>query len=815
MIRHIHTHPRRVLVLAAALAAAPAAAGTLRVTADASTPATVNAAAGEYGFSIANVGSGRLDALRIVSDRGHAAQCAAVTARGGSFARGALDAGDSVRCLAHPLTQSRLRNASVAVLGRDHAGKPVSRMFSFAQPAALTPAQGIAVLAAGGIHTDTNSDGKLQAGETISYDYTLLNVGTLALSNIALADIDGAETCAQTTLAVGAWTTCTHLHTITAAEQTAGMVFNQVDMSAVDADGGPILSGDFVVTQNLGGDAGVRVFKSPMLADDVDGSGYASAGDLVRYTFVVKNDNAQAIDSVDLSEDDAAHIDGPISCAATTLHGQPFAGLGSGSLGSNDLVLCTAEHTISTAEATAGEADNLVEATAQPAIGGPVQGTGASAVVIPTPASITLSKALTGESGSTAGVAEPGETLTYTITLTNSGGAAAFNVGVVDPLDANVVFASASNGGALSGSTVTWSGLTVPANGSLALTVSVTVANPLPDATTHVLNLAYVTGTTPPDCSTAPQPDGCVELPTPGAIQVAKALTGESGSQPGIAEPGETLTYTITLTNNGGSVVAGYGLSDPLDPDVAFVSADHGGALSGDVVEWSNLSVPAGGNLVLQVVVRVVDPLPFETTHIVNLAHETGSTPPDCDVVPVPAACVVTPSLPSPRLQVSKTVATPTTIAGATVTYTITVTNVGAIAATNVGISDPLPAGIDSFAWMCVASGGAACPNAQGSGAINETVPTLPIGGRLVYTVTALLSGTASGELLNVVAVTPAQDTLCLPQQTAAPCDATATVTIGAPPSPGRVPATGNLALVLMALGLAAAAWHRRERHAR
>lgn len=208
---------------------------------------------------------------------------ASVTTNGDSAAAGSLNAGDSVRCVARPLTQSRLRNASIVVLARGADGRST-------QPHVVVCATRRADAgarhrrAAGGIHNDTNSNGTLQAGETISYDYTLLNVGTLALSGIALADIDGAETCAQTTLAVGAWTTCTHVHAITSAEQSAGMVFNQVDMSATDANGGPVLAGDFVVTQNLANDAGVRVFKSPLLADDVDASGYASAGDVVSYT---------------------------------------------------------------------------------------------------------------------------------------------------------------------------------------------------------------------------------------------------------------------------------------------------------------------------------------------------------------------------------------------------------------------------------------------------------------------------------------------------------------------------------------------------
>ncbi|MBL0165411.1 MAG: DUF11 domain-containing protein [Xanthomonadales bacterium] len=51
--------------------------------------------------------------------------------------------------------------------------------------------------------------------------------------------------------------------------------------------------------------------------------------------------------------------------------------------------------------------------------------------------------------------------------------------------------------------------------------------------------------------------------PTPANVTVAKALTSESGSQAGIAEGGETLVYTITLTNSGGTA-ASYDLTDTL-----------------------------------------------------------------------------------------------------------------------------------------------------------------------------------------------------------------------------------------------------------
>jgi len=435
---------------------------------------------------------------------------------------------------------------------------------------------------------------------------------------------------------------------------------------------------------------------------------------------------------------------------------------------------------------------------------------GSQCVVIPTEGAVVIVKALAGESGTLPGVAEPGEQLTYTITLTNTGGSAVTGYGVEDRLDPNTSFVSADNGGTFAAGVVAWSGLTIPANGSLTLTVVVQVADPLPAGVTQVANVAYETGTPPPSCP--PAGGQCVVVPTAGAVTIAKSVRDANGN--GLAEPGEQLTYTITLTNTGGSAATNYGVTDPLDANTTFVSADNGGQYAGGVVTWSGLTVPANGTLTLTVVVAVNDPLPSGVTRIGNVAYQTGTTPPDCSTTPQPANCTgieVPPPAGVPQLQITKTADTDTLTPGGTVVYTITVRNVGTADATGVTVSDPIPAGLDAYAWTCAASGGAACPNASGSGAIAETIGVLPVGSTVVYTVVATVSADPPASVANTATVTPSGNATCAPSGTQPPCPATVVVTAPAPAHP--VPATGTWALLLIGLGLLGVAWRTRRRH--
>ncbi len=221
-------------------------------------------------------------------------------------------------------------------------------------------------------------------------------------------------------------------------------------------------------------------------------------------------------------------------------------------------------------------------------------------VTLPSSPSISVEKQLTGEFGSRPGVAEPGETLTYRITIKNDGGPAT-NVAISDVLDANVTFVSASDSGTLTGNTVNWTGLSVPGHdgttaGTRTLIVSTRVADPLPPGVSQVANVAMPTGNSPPTC---PDP-ACAVMPTPAKISVVKTLTGESGSVAGVAEPGETLTYTITLTNAGGTAFSNFRLTENIPASATLISVSGASGFAAPVAgpaaaPLTVVSVPANG----------------------------------------------------------------------------------------------------------------------------------------------------------------------------------------------------------------------------
>lgn len=87
---------------------------------------------------------------------------------------------------------------------------------------------------------------------------------------------------------------------------------------------------------------------------------------------------------------------------------------------------------------------------------------------------------------------------------------------------------------------------------------------------------------------------------------------------------GDTLTYSVTVTNNSADVVAnGIVVSDKLDSNVTFVGASDGGNLNSGLITWPAFALEPGKQKIFSVTVNVNPNAPTEKC--VGTAPDTGS----------------------------------------------------------------------------------------------------------------------------------------------------------------------------------------------
>jgi uncharacterized repeat protein (TIGR01451 family) len=430
---------------------------------------------------------------------------------------------------------------------------------------------------------------------------------------------------------------------------------------------------------------------------------------------------------------------------------------------------------------------------------------------------VTLVKALTSESGGVTGTAEPGETLVYTITLSNSGVGAFTDYTFDENVPLGATLTGIGGAGVSLGCTLPLTGnascpvtvASVPAGGSTAVSVTFAIADPIPSGVANIVNSVSGGHT---DCGAAGNTCS-VTTPVAGGSVVALTKTVTDASGNGIAEPGETLTYQITLTNTGSSAATGYDVTDQLDPNTSFVSATNGGAHAAGIITWTGLTVPAQvgatpGTLVLTVAVTVNTPIPSGVTRIVNQAMPTGTAPPTCSATPTPAGCAIVPTPSNVRLVKVLSgengdrpgLAEP----GETLTYTITLTDLGGGGFPNYAFVENVPLG----ATLTAVSGagvtaGCGLP-VTGAGSCPVTVASVPAGGSTTVLVTFVVSDPIPAGVTSIVNTVNQGDTGCAEAGNA--CSVSTAIAGGAPPDVVPVPVNSRLGLLLLALAILAVA---------
>ena len=228
---------------------------------------------------------------------------------------------------------------------------------------------------------------------------------------------------------------------------------------------------------------------------------------------------------------------------------------------------------------------------------------------------------------------------------------------------------------------------------------------------------------------------------------------------PAVVQAGGSLTYTITLINNGLSAADGTTFSDTLPIGLTNVIATCTGTsgtgtsvcgaiplvTTGGVISGSVPRFPSGGSVVITI--RATAPATPPSAPLVNTVT---ITPPPGVTDPVPSnnTSSVTTSVGTPPneadIAVIKTGPAAVSTSGV-VSYVIDVVNAGPGAANGAVFTDTVPAAITGVSWTCAASGQAVCPAASGTGnVITQTLTTMPMNGRLRYVIVGTAPASAS-----------------------------------------------------------------------
>src|SRR5581483_5498904 len=151
---------------------------------------------------------------------------------------------------------------------------------------------------------------------------------------------------------------------------------------------------------------------------------------------------------------------------------------------------------------------------------------------------------------------------------------------------------------------------------------------------------------------------------------------------------GDTVTFTVSLTNQGPDAATGVSVRDLLPAGLTFLAAAPSqGSYASATGLWTVGTVAAGAAPTLTLQARVATAAPLTNTATVSAADQF-------DPVPGYNRARATETPQQADLALSKAVDNPTPNVGGLVTFTITLADRGPDPATNVQVTDLLPAGL-------------------------------------------------------------------------------------------------------------------------
>ncbi|MBI8990256.1 DUF7507 domain-containing protein [Corynebacterium meridianum] len=414
------------------------------------------------------------------------------------------------------------------------------------------------------IEKSANPTTGLVADQTVTWTITVTNTGDTPVDNVRVTDDfiagrpDDTISCpagfldGTATLPVGGRQTCTAVTRVTQTDVNSGDdltntatvsgSFQSVDLHATNPD----QSASGTVTLSRAASLALVKGKTD------DGVSVYREGDTVNYTFTVTNTGA-------VSLDDIAIVDRKLTDAGVAID------CGTGALAPGDSRLCTAgDYTVTEKDVEDGRVDNAATATGTPLNGDPAVTSPESPLTLSAgePA-IAVTKTASPESGVRAG-----DTVTFTVTVSNTGTTVLENVRLIDtPLELHGTKLSCSGAEGLT----TDQGITLPRGDSRTCTATVTATQDDVDNGNNLDNTVQARA----------QLDG---RPVDPAFAEATAAVANDASftfLKGVRDEkayyveGDDVTYTFRVRNTGNLTLADIRISDPLlGADPAITCAD-------------------------------------------------------------------------------------------------------------------------------------------------------------------------------------------------------------------------------------------------
>lgn len=665
---------------------------------------------------------------------------------------------------------------------------------------------------------DVNGDGQVNPGDTIRYTIVITNTGDQDAASVMFTDTPDANT----TLVVGSVTTTQGTVTVgnmfgdTTVEVALGTIPGGGGSATITFDvtlnyplpAGPltianqgVVNGDEVPTDTPTDDPDtsteddptvtpyvaapdVALTKTDALVVDNNTNGVANPGDVIEYTIVIVNSGDKGAANVifsDTPDPNTTLVVGSVTTTQGTVVSGNTAGDTSVTVNVGDIsgaggsVTITFRVTVNPSlPADVFQVANQGVASGDDIPNTPSDDPGTTDPDDPTITPVDGTPDISATKSDTLaidangdGVANPGDTLEYTIVITNSGDRDASNVVFSDTPGTNTTLVAGSvtttQGAVVSGNTagdtsVTVNVGTIPgAGGSVTITFRVTINSPLvPPTTIQVQNQGVVTGGNFPD---EPTDDPATAQPGDPTItplilapiveaQKTDALWDDVNGN-GAADPGDTLRYTVVITNQGGVNATGVVFTDTPDANttlvVGSVTTTQGTVTQGNTpgdtsVQVSLGAIPPEGSATITFQVTINDPLvPETTTQVANQGRVTGDDFRDVltDDPDTPAASdpTITPLAGGTVLRVDKVDALAVDVRGDgvanpgdTLEYTITITNTGAVDAQNVVFSDTPGANTTLVVGSVITSGTVVSGNTPGDTSVVVNFGTVAAG---------------------------------------------------------------------------------------